>query len=317
MSNTHVMTSFPRALHQPVALGALIDRVKSPAELRGDTTVSITAVAPLNRAVQGCFAFCRHESERGIEAIGNCNASVIVISPQMDVQPKPGQCLIRVSDPRGWFIDALRVLFPETATAGIDATARVGKTASVASNVRIGPYCVVEDGAVIGAECQIGAGTYVGSAVTLGKNVRVQTHTTLGGEGLSFHQRPDGSEVTFPHLGRLLIGDDVWVGSQSSLMRGILDDTLVGSGSVIGNNVNIGHNCRLGSGCFLSSGTVLTGGAVIGDLARLAAGVFVASHIEIGSGAWIGIGTVIYKHVAPNARLFGNPPRSIPGMRRF
>ena len=293
----------------------LIDSIGQIIEVDGSTDVVIASVAPLDGGNADALSFCRYTGEQAARAIAHSSCGAIVCAQDQD--SFPGKTLIRVADPRGWFIDALNTLNPPTSKAAIHETAVISRDAVIGSDVEIGAHAVVEAGAIIGNGCRVGAFCFVGAAATLGNRVVLQAHSVVGSDGLSFHERPNGDHVFFQHMGRAVIGDSTTIGTHSTVVRGILKNTQIGKGCEIGNYVNIGHNCFIEDGVFISASTVLTGGVSIGVKTRIAAGVSVSAHCSVGRDAHIGIGSVVVKDVQDGKRMFGSPAKPLPTMKDF
>lgn len=275
----------------------------------------ILTVAPPEAAVEHSLAFYERRGTKAVDAALRCRAGILLVG--IELPAANGRCFIEVADPRAWFITAIERLFPGQARPGIHPSASVSGSASVGRGVSIGAHSKIDDGVSIGAETTIGDNVVVHLGTQIGARCRIQDNTTIGGTGLAFHRGVDGQTYFFPHLGRVLIGDDVTIGANSCIVRGMLNDTIIGARSKLGNFVNIGHNCTVGSDCFLSSGVVLCGRVAIEDGVRMAASVCVNDHVRVGAGAWIGLGSVVTKTVAPNARVFGVPAEQLRTMRPF
>lgn len=281
----------------------------------GSRETRIQSLAALKFADGGSMAFCRFAGEEALPLIKASKAAVLITSETP--APEPGRCFIISPDPRGWFIAATNWLLSERNAGGIDPKARIADGAVIGEQVSVGAYAVIEAGAVVGDHAEIGPHVHLTSAAVVGRRVRIQSHSTIGGTGLAFHEAPDGSRMFFPHLGRAIIGDDASVGTHTTIVRGILENTSIGARSMIGNHVNIGHNCAVGEDCFISSGTVVAGGTRLQDRVIVAAGVSVSSHLKIGVDAIVGIGSVVVKDVPEDGRVFGNPAKPLPTLRKF
>ena len=289
--------SVRRPLSRPTTVDALIALVGEPVcECIGPTDLEIDSVAPLSDGAKGTMVFCRKTGDAGGEMIARSAASVIVVEANTPVAERASQCVICTENPARWFIKAVELLFPSP-DASIDASA------------------VVEAGARIGDGCSIGPGTFIAACVRIGKNCVIGPNCTLGAPGLAIERERDGTPVRYSHLGDIVIGDGVSIGAGSVIVRGILEDTRIGTGTQIGNMVNIGHNCVLGENCWISTGAVLCGSVRLGNAAMIGAGATVNNHASIGDGAVVGIGSVVTKSVANGKRVFGVPARTIPTMR--
>jgi UDP-3-O-[3-hydroxymyristoyl] glucosamine N-acyltransferase len=303
------------SVRKQATVRGLCDAIGQVIGIDGPEDLVVASVAPLDGGNADALTFCRYTGERAESAIADSPCGAVVCA--QNAAGVLGKTLIRVADPRGWFIDALNILNPQAVVASVHEFAVVSKDAVIGADVEIGPNAVVEEGAVIGNGCRIGPFCFVGAAATLGDRVVLQQNTVVGSQGLSFHERPNGDHVYFQHMGRAIIGDDTTIGTHSTVVRGILKNTQIGTGCEIGNYVNIGHNCLIDDGVFISSSTVLTGGVSVGAKTRIGAGVLVSAHCSVGRNARIGLGSVVVKDVEDGKRVFGNPARPLPTMRDF
>ena len=125
-------------------------------------------------------------------------------------------------------------------------------------------------------------------------------------EVFGFAPTPQGF-VTVPQLGRVLIGDDVEVGANSTIDRGSAQDTVIGAGSRIDNLVQIGHNVRLGRCCVIVSQSGISGSTVLGDFVQLGGQAGLTGHLTIGDGARIGAQSGVMADVPAKADVVGAP----------
>jgi UDP-3-O-[3-hydroxymyristoyl] glucosamine N-acyltransferase len=215
--------------------------------------------------------------------------------------------------------------------ASIDESATVHSTAVIGKDVVIGANCVVEDGAVIGDRTVLYPGCFVGPKAKLGQDcvlfpnvviyewselgnrVRIHANSVIGADGFGYAPRFENGKITkqvkIYHLGRVVIGDDVEIGSLTSIDRGTFNDTKIASGVKIDNNVQVGHNVSIGEGSILCAGVGLAGSAVIGKYVYLAGHSGVSNGIVIGDGAKIGPGCLVPTHIDPGKEMLGFPPR--------
>src|SRR5438874_512238 len=175
----------------------------------------------------------------------------------------------------------------------------------------------------LGARCQIGAHTVIGQAVELGDDCRVGppvtlSHCLLGGRvvvapgvrigqpGFGFAPDREGP-VKIPQLGRVVIGDDVDIGANTTIDRGSGHDTVIGPGTMIDNLVQIGHNVVLGRGCILAGQVGISGSTKLGDFVMAGGQAGLAGHLDIGSGARIAAKAGLMRDVASGETVCGIP----------
>ncbi|MEZ5892328.1 MAG: UDP-3-O-(3-hydroxymyristoyl)glucosamine N-acyltransferase [Parvularculaceae bacterium] len=191
----------------------------------------------------------------------------------------------------------------------VDASAFVAEDAEIGAHVRIGPGAYVGPGVVIGEGSIVEAGAFVSHAL-IGRRAIIASGARIGQAGFGFAAGPSGL-VRVPQLGRVLLGDGVEVGANTTIDRGALGDTVIGDGTKIDNLVQIGHNVRLGRNCIIAAQTGISGSCVIGDGVMMGGKVGLADHLTIGDGAMIAAGSGLMRDVPPGEKWGGAPARPI------
>jgi UDP-3-O-[3-hydroxymyristoyl] glucosamine N-acyltransferase len=308
-----VASSFPKRIPSVVTAGWLIENhACPPLDVAGDRNVEITSVANAETAVAGSFCFCQWTDLDQVERLAATPASVLVMG--VALAPAANRCVIRVREPRRWFAEALKMLFPK-APAVVHPTAQIGVGVMLGSGPRIGAYSVIEDGARLGDDVEIGSHVVIHAGTEIGNRVIVGSHSAIGASGFGQYRDEDGSIYTFPHLGVARLGDDVEIGSSCIVVRGMLGDTEIGDGTKLGNMCSVGHNCVIGPNCWISAGVMLAGSVVVEEGAAIAGAARIKQHLRIGRGAQVGMGSVVTKDVAEGTGVFGVPAKPIPTMR--
>ncbi len=213
----------------------------------------------------------------------------------------------------------------------IHPTAVVDRTAELSAGVQVGAYCVIGPGARIGAGsvlypgCQVGPQSRIGEFCTLfsnvvlyeltelGDRVRIHAGSVLGADGFGYAPKRENGKVVghqkIYHLGKVVVGNDVEIGAQSTVDRGTFGETRIGAGAKLDNHVHVGHNAVVGEGAILCGGICLAGNARVGKFAYLGGMTGVTNHVHIGDGAQIGACSLITKDVPPGGSAVGNPQR--------
>lgn len=193
----------------------------------------------------------------------------------------------------------------------IDASTEVGPFCVIEAGVsigpgcRIGPYVSIAKGVQIGKDCRIGAHVSISHAL-IGDRVHLHPGARLGQEGFSFARTSKGF-LTIPQLGRVLIEDDVEIGTNSTIDRGSVRDTVIGAGSRVDNLVQIGHNVRLGKCCVVVAQVGISGSTVLEDFVQVGGQAAFTGHVTIGRGAQVGAQAGVISDVAPGAIVLGSP----------
>jgi len=277
----------------------------------GDRQVTITSVATPEEAAAGSLCFCLDQDVTEFHPAFSTRASLLVVSAE--IPAAPGRCTIRTADPRRWAAEAVRLLFPKTLP--VDPTARIGERVQLGARVSLGAYTVIGDDAIIGEDTSIGSHVVIREGTVIGARCDIQPGTVIGSDGFAHYRNPDHAMYTFPHLGRVRLGDDVEIGANCVIVRGMLNDTVIEDGAKVGNLCNIGHNCVLRRNAGVTSHVVLAGSVTLEEHCDIGAGVAIKQHLRIGAGARVGLGSVVTKDVEAGTGVFGVPAEPVRTMR--
>jgi UDP-3-O-[3-hydroxymyristoyl] glucosamine N-acyltransferase len=276
-----------------VSLGELASRFGG--EVHGDRGCPIRGVASLERAGEGEISFLSNVQFR--RHLAATRASAVILEPRF-LPDCPVNALV-TADPYLVFARVAQALHPPPpAEPGVHATAvlgrdcRMGDRVSVGPHavlgegvrlgdrVRVGPGCVIEDGVEVGADSVLEAGVVLHRGTRLGARVLVHSGAVIGGDGFGF-ANDRGRWVKIPQLGGVQVGDDVEIGSNTTVDRGALGDTVIEEGVKLDNQVQIAHNVRIGAHTAIAGCTGVAGSAVIGKRCAIGGGVGISGHLEI------------------------------------
>ncbi len=166
------------------------------------------------------------------------------------------------------------------ATATIAPTAVVGPGTAIGERVSIGPGCVVGRNCVIGEHTRLIARVVVQDDCVIGRNGLLHAGAVIGSDGFGFAR--DGSRwIKQPQLGRVVVGNDVEVGANTTIDRGTMGDTLIGDGVKLDNLVHIAHNVRIGDDTAIAAGVGIAGSTVIGKRCTIAGQAGIIEHLQI------------------------------------
>ena len=253
-------------------------------------TISWTRDPKTDASRLGCSVIV---APRGISMVGGCAA------------------VIAVDEPRRVFAAILRRFLAPPRPVYIAETARISSSATIGRDAQIGDYVTIGSGCNIGERVTIGAGVRIHDTTTIGNDVVIGAGSVVGGCGFGFVWEQGRGYVRFPHLGSVVIEDDVEIGNNVCIDRGTLDHTHIGRGTKIDNLCHIGHNVTLGKHVVLTAGVEVSGSVRIGDRTYVAPSSSFNDGLEIGSDCFVGIGAVVTKSFGANKRLIGVPARSI------
>jgi len=302
------------------ALGPFTVRALAPAaEIGGDATRLISGAAPADRAGPGDLCYYSAKGEALTTAPGAC-----VIAPaSAHLAPKAGALIFAdnprstfarlasaLAQPRGFSLGA--AIDPE---AVIEDGARlgpgvvVGAGAHIGSGTEIGPNSVIGPGVAIGRRCRIGANVSIGFSL-IGDDVRILAGVRIGEAGFGVAVDAAGV-VDIPHLGRVVIQDRVTIGANTTVDRGVFDDTVIAEDSKIDNLCQIAHNVVIGRGALIAAFGGISGSTMIGDGVMMGGRVGVSDHRNVGARAVLAAGSAVLQDVPPGETWAGYPAKPI------
>ena len=298
------------AAHLGAAIGA--NEIIGPSDLVVADIVSFDGLGPAMLGYQGDADAARQAGVKG--------AVIITTAACAAVFDRSNGCLV-VDNPRIGFARAVAIVArpreDDEQTTGISSTAmiaagaKIHPSATIMAGARVGADSVVEAGAVIGpsvrvgARCRIGA-TAVLSFAILGDDVDIGAGSIIGEAGFGFEMTANGA-IKVPHLGLVVIGDQVSVGSNCAIDRGSLGNTRIGPRVMIDNLCHIAHNVVIGANAIVAGQIGLSGSVHVGERVMMGGQVGVAPHLKIGDGAVLMARSGVTKNIAPGEQVAGFP----------
>ena len=266
----------------------------------GDDSYDVTYVAALSNCDETAITFYKGDD---VERASLIKAGILILNESMKnkIGMFKAKAILFDKNPMLLFAKIIANNYENSFT---DSTVREKQDLNISSRA------YVEDEVILGLGTKIFPNVTIFNKTIIGGNCSIQSGSVLGGIGMSYIVE-EGKYHKMVQLGNLEIADNVDIGTNTSVLRGILETTRIGEGTKIGNNVNIGHNVVIGNNCYISSGAIIGGACVIGDNCWISPGVVIADHINVGNNSKIGVGSVIIKEVLSNSFYLGNPARKI------
>ncbi len=260
--------------------------------------------------------------------IKDCQASACFVSEALlDEDVPDALTLLICKDPEISFLNAVKALHPEPQfTRKISEQAAIDKSAILGNDVHIGPFSSIGQGSRIGNGSTIAASVHIGNNVSIGanslihpnavvydnsvigNNVTIHSGAIVGADGFGYKFR-NNEHVKVPHVGNVVIEDNVEIGANTCIDRGALGSTRIGWGSKIDNLVQLGHNNIVGKNVIVCGQCGISGSCEIGDGAVLAGSVGLADHVKIGSRAVVMARSGVSQDIAPGSQVWGSPAK--------
>lgn len=231
-----------------------------------------------------------------------------VLDPEIHLDPRV--TYLFVEQPRKAFMEVISLCFKKPFLShSVENSSFVAADAKIGCPVSIGRNVVVESKCVIGDYVQIGHNTIIKSGTIIGNRVTINANTVIGGDGFGYEKDENGQYTHIPHLGCIVIGDDVDIGSNTCIDRAVLGKTIIGNNVKIDNLVHIAHGVKIGQNSLIIAGSIIGGSTVIGKNVWIAPGVKIKNGVNIGDEAILGMGTIVLKDVKQGEIIVGNPGR--------
>ena len=271
-------------------------------ECVGQFDLILEGLASLDAAQAKHIAFVN--ADKYLDHARASKAGALIVTPALKAQLDHCDNFIVVANPYLAFAILTHVFEKKHTQQGIESTAQIHPSAIIADSAYIGHYVVIGEHCVIGDETviqshvkidddvEIGKQCFIDSHVTvtgetkIGNRVRIHANSVIGGEGFGFAPY-QGKWHRIAQLGSVKIGHDVRIGSNCSIDRGALDDTILEDGVIIDNLVQIAHNVKIGANTALAAKCGVAGSSTIGKNCVLAGGVGIVGHISLADNVTI------------------------------
>jgi UDP-3-O-[3-hydroxymyristoyl] glucosamine N-acyltransferase len=190
-------------------------------------------------------------------------------------------------------------------SAVIDESAVLGRDVFIGPNVYIGKNVRIQDNVSIGANTCVLDNTIVADFVTIGSN------STIGGVGFGYELNDEGQYELIPHLGNVIIKNNVEIGNNVCIDRAVLGSTLIGENVKIDNLVHIAHGVSIGKNSLIIANSMIAGSCQIGENVWVAPSSSVLQKLVLADNSLVGMGSVVVKNVEANSVVAGVPARKI------
>ncbi len=278
-------------------------------------------VAPLGTAGPNDVSFV--DNRKYVKVFEESAAGAVLVAPDLVDRAPPNTTLLVLSDPYTGYAKVAQAYYPASAIEeNISERSHISSTAIIGKGVRVESGVVIEENAEIGASCQIGANTVIGPGVVIGNkctigpnvtleyccigaNTTIHTGARIGQDGFGF--APGLIHTRVPQLGRVIIGNDVVIGANTTIDRGTAPDTIIGDGTKIDNLVQIAHNVEIGKNCLIAAEVGISGSSIIGDYVMMGGQVGISGHLNIGDGVKIAAQSGVSHDIKAGETIAGMP----------
>jgi UDP-3-O-[3-hydroxymyristoyl] glucosamine N-acyltransferase len=294
------------------------------AEPAGARDLVLSGVAGLAEAGAGDLSMV--SSEAYLSQLAATSAGAVLVQRELQLPPTWNRPALLVDDVELATAKVLPLFVPPIPrpAPGIHPTAVIAASAVVAPDAAIGPHVVIGERSRVGARCVLHANVFLGGdvvlgddceffpnvvvreRVTIGNRVTIHAGSVLGMDGFGY--RWDGKQhAKIPHVGVVIVEDDVEIGSCVCVDRAKFSATRIGRGTKIDNLVQIAHNAQLGPHCILVAQSGLAGSVRLGSGVVIGGQTAVRDHLKVGDGAMIAACSGVAADVPPKTIVSGTP----------
>jgi len=294
---------------QTITSGDLVKKLGG--ELIGDSNILINSVASLESAHKNSISF--FNNPRYSDLLRTTKAAVVIVNRE-SLSFRSGVSIV-IDNPYLYFAKVSQLLNPSKSlkkevhkSAIIHPSCKLGLDIYIGPNVVIDENVSIDDGVVIHAGSMIEADSVIGKAsvihphvvikanTVIGKNCTLYAGCVIGSDGFGY-AKDDNKWIAIPQTGRVILGDNVDIGSNSTIDRGTLDDTIISSGVKIDNLVQIGHNCMIGENTIIAGCVGIAGSAKIGKNCAIGGAAMILGHLSITDNVTISPGSMITRSI--------------------
>jgi UDP-3-O-[3-hydroxymyristoyl] glucosamine N-acyltransferase len=272
--------------------------------------------AELGLSVKGQISFLR--SKKYLSSIPLASATACFVTPELSGLIESQNIIPIISSaPKSHFARSINKLVrlrknrnldtkPSISeTSKIHETAIISDGAVIESGVEIAPFCVIGPGVHIKSNTFIDSHTIINCAV-VGSGCYIKASSVIGGSGFGISSDEVGI-INIPHVGRVLIGNDVFIGSNTCIDRGFIGDTILENNTKVDNFVQIAHNCIIGAGTVIAAQVGVSGSCSIGKGVKIGGKVGFVDHINVGDFASIAAGSGVMNDI-PTKEVWSGAP---------
>lgn len=294
---------------QTITSGDLVKKLGG--ELIGDSNILINSVASLESAHKNSISF--FNNPRYSDLLRTTKAAVVIVNRE-SLSFRSGVSIV-IDNPYLYFAKVSQLLNPSKSlkkevhkSAIVHPSCKLGLDIYIGPNVVIDENVSIDDGVVIHAGSMIEADSVIGKAsvihphvvikanTVIGKNCTLYAGCVIGSDGFGY-AKDDNKWIAIPQTGRVILGDNVDIGSNSTIDRGTLDDTIISSGVKIDNLVQIGHNCMIGENTIIAGCVGIAGSAKIGKNCAIGGAAMILGHLSITDNVTISPGSMITRSI--------------------
>ncbi|WP_298369006.1 UDP-3-O-(3-hydroxymyristoyl)glucosamine N-acyltransferase [uncultured Lutibacter sp.] len=293
-------------------------------EIIGDASVEVFKLSKIEEGDSGSLTFLSNPKYE--QHIYSTKATIAIVNKDFLPKEKLKTTLILVDDARISFSTLLEYYSQvKLHKSGIETPSFISDSASIGSEIYLGAFAYIGNDVKIGDNVKIYPNSYIGNNVTIrdnttifsgvkiysetiiGNNCVIHSNSVIGSDGFGFAPNDDGNYSKIPHIGNVIIEDNVEIGASTTIDRATLGSTIIKAGVKLDNQIQIAHNVEIGSNTVIAAQTGIAGSTKIGENCMIGGQVGIVGHMNIGNNVRIQAQTGVARHIKDNEVIQGTP----------
>ena len=290
----------------------------------GNRDVDINTLSKIEEGKKGSLTFLANP--KYTEFIYSTDASATIVSNDFEPTEKITTTLIKVKDPYSSFTTILELFNDDKSKrSGISDKSDIDKSSTISKSTYVGSYTTIGKNSIVGDNCVIDNQVFIGDNVKIGNNCKIYPGTkilndtiignsciihsscSIGSDGFGFAPNDDGTYKKIPQTGNVVIGNNVEIGSNSTIDRATIGSTIIKDGVKLDNQIQIAHNVEIGENTAIAAQSGIAGSTKIGKNCMIGGQVGIIGHLKIGDNVKIQAQAGVTSDVESNARITGTP----------
>ena len=290
----------------------------------GNRDVDINTLSKIEEGKKGSLTFLANP--KYTEFIYSTDASATIVANDFEPSEKITTTLIKVKDPYSSFTTILELFNDDKSKrSGISDKSDIDKSSTISKSSYVGSYTTIGKNSIVGENCFIDNQVFIGDNVKIGNNCKIYPGTkilndtiignsciihsscSIGSDGFGFAPNDDGTYKKIPQTGNVVIGNNVEIGSNSTIDRATIGSTIIKDGVKLDNQIQIAHNVEIGENTAIAAQSGIAGSTKIGKNCMIGGQVGIIGHLKIGDNVKIQAQAGVTSDVESNARITGTP----------
>ena len=290
----------------------------------GNRDVDINTLSKIEEGKKGSLTFLANP--KYTEFIYSTDASATIVANDFEPTEKITTTLIKVKDPYSSFTTILELFNDDKSKrSGISDKSDIDKSSTISKSSYVGSYTTIGKNSIVGDNCVIDNQVFIGDNVKIGNNCKIYPGTkilndtiignsciihsscSIGSDGFGFAPNDDGTYKKIPQTGNVVVGNNVEIGSNSTIDRATIGSTIIKDGVKLDNQIQIAHNVEIGENTAIAAQSGIAGSTKIGKNCMIGGQVGIIGHLKIGDNVKIQAQAGVTSDVESNARITGTP----------